>query len=76
MEALKIALVCDWFLPQIGGVEHQIRDLALGLTAYGAPARTTGLRARATEMAGRFDWDRAAAETAKVLVDVAAQVRR
>lgn len=25
---LKIALVCDWFLPQVGGIELHLRDLA------------------------------------------------
>ncbi|MGL4285147.1 MAG: glycosyltransferase family 4 protein [Phreatobacter sp.] len=33
--ALKIALVGDWFLPRLGGIELQMRDLALELTAEG-----------------------------------------
>ena len=32
---LKIALVCDWFLPQIGGTEMHMRDLAERLSQEG-----------------------------------------
>ena len=32
---LKIALVCDWFLPRFGGLEMQLRDLAVHLTTLG-----------------------------------------
>jgi len=35
MKRLKIALVCDWFLPRIGGIEHNMRDLAKNLIAQG-----------------------------------------
>jgi glycogen synthase len=31
----KIALVCDWFLPRMGGIELNMRDLALHLKARG-----------------------------------------
>lgn len=31
----KIALVSDWYFPMVGGVEHQIRDLAVELTRRG-----------------------------------------
>jgi glycosyltransferase involved in cell wall biosynthesis len=32
---LKIALVCDWFLPRLGGIELHLRDLAQRLTTEG-----------------------------------------
>ncbi len=32
---MKIALASDWFLPRIGGLELQMRDLAVELTAAG-----------------------------------------
>ncbi len=32
---LKIALISDWFLPRIGGIELHVRDLALNLKANG-----------------------------------------
>jgi glycosyltransferase involved in cell wall biosynthesis len=32
---LKVALLSDWYLPRLGGLELHIRDLALGLTASG-----------------------------------------
>jgi len=32
---LKVALVCDWFLPRFGGLEMQLRDLAVHLAALG-----------------------------------------
>lgn len=35
---LKIALVCDWFLPQVGGIELHLRDLAKHLTQQGHEA--------------------------------------
>lgn len=35
MKRLKIALVCDWFLPRTGGIEHNMRDLAKNLIAQG-----------------------------------------
>lgn len=33
--SLKIALICDWFLPQVGGTEMHLRDLALRLRGLG-----------------------------------------
>jgi len=49
---LKIALVCDWFLPQMGGTEMHMRDLADRLSEEGhevhvitpIPGRTDGER--------------------------------
>ena len=35
----RVALVCDWFLPRMGGIELHLRDLALRLRATGADAR-------------------------------------
>jgi glycosyltransferase involved in cell wall biosynthesis len=35
----KIALVCDWYLPRIGGIEHQLRDLQRQLTVRGHDAQ-------------------------------------
>ncbi|MEO7734717.1 MAG: glycosyltransferase family 4 protein [Kofleriaceae bacterium] len=35
MERLKIALACDWYAPQVGGIENHIRDLASALRARG-----------------------------------------
>jgi glycosyltransferase involved in cell wall biosynthesis len=34
-ERLRIALVCDWFLPRLGGLELHLRDLAQHLQAAG-----------------------------------------
>jgi glycosyltransferase involved in cell wall biosynthesis len=34
-ERLRIALVCDWFLPRMGGLELHLRDLAQHLNAAG-----------------------------------------
>jgi glycosyltransferase involved in cell wall biosynthesis len=36
---LKIALVSDWFVPRVGGIEMQMRDLALALMARGHEVR-------------------------------------
>ena len=38
-ESLRVALVCDWFLPRMGGIELHLRDLALRLRATGVDAR-------------------------------------
>jgi glycosyltransferase involved in cell wall biosynthesis len=35
----RVALVCDWFLPRVGGIELHLRDLALALRARGIDAR-------------------------------------
>ena len=37
-ERLRIALVCDWFLPRLGGLELHLRDLAQHLNAAGHTA--------------------------------------
>lgn len=36
---MRVALVCDWFLPRMGGIELHLRDLALALRAAGMDAR-------------------------------------
>jgi glycosyltransferase involved in cell wall biosynthesis len=36
---MRLALVCDWFLPRMGGIELHLRDLALALRRSGADAR-------------------------------------
>jgi glycosyltransferase involved in cell wall biosynthesis len=36
---LRVALVCDWFLPRQGGIELHLRDLALALRRRGVDAR-------------------------------------
>ncbi|MBL8569037.1 MAG: glycosyltransferase family 4 protein [Phreatobacter sp.] len=36
---MKIALVSDWFVPRVGGIEMQMRDLALALMARGHDVR-------------------------------------
>lgn len=35
MKRYKVALVCDWYLPRVGGLEVQLRDLAAELSARG-----------------------------------------
>ena len=35
---MRVALVCDWFLPRLGGIELHLRDLALALRASGVDA--------------------------------------
>ena len=35
---MRVALVCDWFLPRMGGIELHLRDLALALAARGIDA--------------------------------------
>jgi glycosyltransferase involved in cell wall biosynthesis len=36
---MRVALVCDWFLPRLGGIELHLRDLALALRRRGMDAR-------------------------------------
>jgi len=36
---VRVALVCDWFLPRMGGIELHLRDLATALRATGVDAR-------------------------------------
>jgi len=49
---LKIALVCDWFLPQIGGTEMHMRDLADRLSQEGHEVHVI------TPIPGRADGER------------------
>ena len=35
---MRVALVCDWFLPRMGGIELHLRDLALVLRGRGVDA--------------------------------------
>ena len=35
---MRVALVCDWFLPRMGGIELHLRDLALALRGRGVEA--------------------------------------
>ena len=36
---MRVALVCDWFLPRMGGIELHLRDLAIALRSSGIDAR-------------------------------------
>jgi glycosyltransferase involved in cell wall biosynthesis len=36
---MRVALVCDWFLPRMGGIELHLRDLALAMRRAGVDAR-------------------------------------
>jgi glycosyltransferase involved in cell wall biosynthesis len=36
---MRVALVCDWFLPRQGGIELHLRDLALALRRLGVDAQ-------------------------------------
>ncbi len=36
---MRVALVSDWFLPRVGGIELHLRDLALALRARGVDAQ-------------------------------------
>jgi glycosyltransferase involved in cell wall biosynthesis len=36
---MRVALVCDWFLPRMGGIELHLRDLAIALRTAGVDAR-------------------------------------
>jgi glycosyltransferase involved in cell wall biosynthesis len=36
---VRVAIVCDWFLPRMGGIELHLRDLALSLRAADIDAR-------------------------------------
>ena len=38
---MRVALVCDWFLPRMGGIELHLRDLAIAYAGTG-----NGVRAR------------------------------
>jgi len=45
---VRVALVCDAFLPETGGLALQLRDLALALRANGVEARIITARVPAT----------------------------
>jgi glycosyltransferase involved in cell wall biosynthesis len=49
---MRIALVCDWFLPRLGGIELHLRDLALALRAQGMDARVVTTIPGADEIDG------------------------
>jgi glycosyltransferase involved in cell wall biosynthesis len=36
---MRIAFVCDWYLPRVGGIEHQMRDVARELNRRGHEVR-------------------------------------
>jgi glycosyltransferase involved in cell wall biosynthesis len=36
---VRVAIVCDWFLPRMGGIELHLRDLAIALRDAGVDAR-------------------------------------
>lgn len=38
LTTVRVALLCDWFLPRMGGIELHLRDLALALRADGIDA--------------------------------------
>mgnify|MGYP000060595927 CR=1 FL=1 len=80
----KIALVCDWYAPQIGGIEAQIHGLARGLAARGyapvvitttpGPTTVEGVPVRRLGLARLARWNlaidpRATATVARVLTD-------
>ena len=39
---MKVALVCDWFPPRMGGLEIHLRDLARELERRGHPVERWG----------------------------------
>ena len=49
---MRVALVCDWFLPRQGGIELHLRDLALALRARGVDARIVTTTRGADEVDG------------------------
>lgn len=49
---MRVALVCDWFLPRRGGIELHLRDLALALRARGADVRVVTTTPGAAEVDG------------------------
>lgn len=50
--ALRVALVCDWFLPRMGGIELHLRDLALALRKGGMDASVVTTIPGPDEVAG------------------------
>ncbi|HEX5972757.1 MAG TPA: glycosyltransferase family 4 protein [Gemmatimonadaceae bacterium] len=49
---MRVALVCDWFLPRQGGIELHLRDLALALRRRGVDARVVTTTPGAEEVEG------------------------
>ena len=49
---MRVALVCDWFLPRMGGIELHLRDLALALQSTGIDARIVTTTPGPNEVAG------------------------
>lgn len=49
---MRVALVCDWFLPRQGGIELHLRDLALALRNRGVDARVVTTTRGADEVDG------------------------
>jgi glycosyltransferase involved in cell wall biosynthesis len=49
---VRVALVCDWFLPRMGGIELHLRDLAIALRASGMDARIVTTTRGDDEIAG------------------------
>ncbi|HEX6599360.1 MAG TPA: glycosyltransferase family 4 protein [Gemmatimonadaceae bacterium] len=49
---MRVALVCDWFLPRQGGIELHLRDLALALRSRGVDARVVTTTPGADEVDG------------------------
>src|SRR5215470_12241559 len=52
MTRLKIALACDWYAPQIGGIENYIADLAKHLRERGHDAHVVTSIPGASEIDG------------------------
>lgn len=49
---MRVALVCDWFLPRMGGIELHLRDLAIALRDAGVDARIVTTTRGADEVDG------------------------
>ena len=49
---MRVALVCDWFLPRVGGIELHLRDLALAMRTEGIDARIVTTTRGAAEIDG------------------------
>src|SRR3954447_6599029 len=64
---MKIALVCDWYAPRVGGIESYLRDLGRHLrgqghlahviTATPGPAHVEGLRVHRLAQTRLPGWD-------------------
>lgn len=49
---MKIALLCDWFLPKVGGIELHLHDLARGLAGRGHDVRVFATCPGPTDVGG------------------------